>query len=54
MSQTQRSILMLEELECQDSGLPLLVLTSGPYDDDGCHDDSCNDDVEVKAEVTQN
>ena len=53
MSQTQHSILLLEDLECQDSGFPLFVLSSGPYDDDGCKEDSCYDDFEVNAEVTQ-
>ncbi|MGH2493105.1 MAG: hypothetical protein ACRDIV_00200 [Ktedonobacteraceae bacterium] len=53
MFQTQYSTLALEELECQESDLPLLALTSGPYDDDGSTDDDRTDDFEVKAEAPQ-
>ena len=51
MCQTQYSLPVLEEeqeLECQDSGLPHLVLITDPFDDDGC-----DEDCEIKTEVEE-
>lgn len=56
MSQTQYAIPLLEEeenLECQASGLPHLVLTSGPFDDDGGNEDSDDERFDIKVEAEE-
>ena len=56
MSQTQYANPVLEEeenLECQASGLPHLVLTSGPFDDDGGNEDCGDGCCDIKAEAEE-
>ena len=56
MFQTQYSLPVLEEeqeLECQDSDLPRLALSSGPFDDDGPDEDSDEERFEIKAEAEE-
>ncbi|HEU0000113.1 MAG TPA: hypothetical protein VFQ36_04405 [Ktedonobacteraceae bacterium] len=56
MSQTQYPLPALEEeqeLECQDSGLPHLVLITDPFDDDGCDEDSNEECFDIKAEAEE-